>query len=1202
MRSRSRPSLRSAALVDRRARLLMALSLMPATLLGPPEAAGQSNPTEVYERQVTSHLEAEFERLGGRSGTNPLGVISDPRGNAVGLAPVLGMIDVREHWVAAVDEQADRFDELVSAPRAEKWDRIRRMEPVTAELGRLDADARSALENAVAVRARDGGAVPSGTPDDVIQRRREAVAEAEAELARANEALLTAVEHAATEFPEISAFKDGVPLWKALAGFGAVTDMTAEAERGQLYNDHVRQAAGDLRAEGRRASNLTLEQHFEFGGARYRSIREGIRQEDDFVGSSRKDELMDAVEAEYDRFATDEEILQDKINLVMLGLAVIAVPISPWACAVVGAVDVGKSGAEYEIAVRTVEQARQSATLTGERYVVSTEQQAEARAGQLVVSVVFVAFDAAEGALRIAKSAPSTADEVCEAAEQAGNLAPGTRTTGRSDAPASGGAAEVAAQPAAIGSCPAPRGLTPAQAERVRTKFGGGPQAAEAAEDVESLVMRARDAEIPESEIDEALDWLDGRYFGTPMAGASDFAWRLMVAEMDERGLVLIFEDAADLEFVEFLAGRAPRNTRSVPTGTVRDHLEVAAKAELAVRNPGLLSGWSEAQKQLGREIAAEGAERLRWVSSELTSPGSVAGDVGAISETKKPLVRVLTESDVENMRSLFPDAAPAPRTGTPEPSAPGCGAPLVDERPPDWETRRITGGVLPDETPTVIVRSDSGEPLAEIPPTDYYRSDRIPGTNENLSGRPIPPTDAFRADRIPPTNEGLPRTDPNDPFEAPTEITRAPREEGPRTERFGADEAPAPVDLSSQPAGEGLAAGGVPRSGAAPEPPVPPGSGVAPAPQDPARTLAGEARVGANAAAREALEPDEPDAPVSGTAASETNIFGMDFDLADGVARVTVTLEQTEHRPPTGEDPSRTDRPADEPPPTDPSTVDLAFLNSFDPTPFTPRILMDAPVDRSTQYMIIQPDLTIRKSDRGSGLPQPGEALASHVDGVSDFGGHGAADLIVLLPPTGSSDGAPEVRTWLRSLGVSTGDAFELVLDGDAAAIPAAAAAGLAVEPVQLMESAKQAVQKELEQLMRQNPVTATIRGYCLEFTRTPPAMGQMFRIAGADVQKQFAPLRGILKAGDDLFAAGMLNPDSDPIGYMHSIKQWALWASEEGFDLGSFGEAFVDHTRKNFEAAGREWSGQVEDAVRGVVPNRWNDIEQVLTRADMR
>jgi len=1146
-------------------------------VIGPPEAAGQSNPTETYERQVTAHLEAEFKRLGGSSGTNPLGVISDPRGNAVGLAPVLGMIDVREHWVAAVEEQADRFDDLVSAPRAEKWDRIRRMEPVTAELGRLDAEARAALENAVAVRARDGGAVPSGTPEDVIRRRREAVAEAEAERARAHEALLTAIEHAATEFPEISAFKDGVPLWKALAGIGPVTDMTAEAERGQLYNDHVRQAAGDLRAEGRRARNLTLEQHFEFGGKRYRSIRDGIRQEDDFVGSNRKDELMDAVEAEYGRFATDEEILQDKINLVMLGLAVIAVPISPWACAVVGAVDVGKSGAEYEIAVRTAEQAQQSATVTGERYAVSTEEQAKARAGQLVVSVVFLSFDAAEGGLRIVKSAPSAADEVCEAVQRADDLSPGLRTTDQPASPVTGGAADVAARPASIGSCPEPRGLTPAQADRVRAKFGSNPRAAEAAQDVEDLVTRAREAGIPDSEIDEALDWLDAKYIGTPMSGASDLAWRLMVSEMDARGLVLVFEDAADLDFVEYLAGRAPRNTRSVPAGTVRDHLEVAAKAELALRNPALLSGWTEAQRQLGREIAAEGSERLRWVSSELTSPGAVAGEVGAISETKKPLVRVLTESDVENMRTLLPDAAPAGRTGAPEPLAPGCGTPLVDERPPDWETRRITGGVLPDETPTVIVRSETGEQLAEIPPTDYYRTDRIP-----------------------PTNEGLPRTDPNDPFEAKTEITRAPREEGPGTERMGADDAPRPGEPPRS-ASEAPPPGTAPAETGA-QPAAPTGGEVDVAPGNPTRTIAGEARVGAAAAAKEALNPDDPVAPATDTNPAEANVFGMDFDMADGVARITVTLQQTEHRPPTGQDPSRTDRPAGDPAPTDPSNVDLAFLNEFDPRPFTPRILVDVPVDRSTQYMIIQPDLPDRRSGRGPGLQETDGVLASAAERDPGSTGHGAADLILLLPLAGPEPGAPEVRTWLRSLGVSTGDAFELVLDGDAAALPAAAAAGLAVEPVQLAESAKQAVEKELQELLRRNPVTATVRGYCLEFTRLPPTMGQMFRIAGAEVQERFAPLRGILKAGDDLFAAGMLNPDSDPTGYMHSIKQWALWASEEGFDLGSFGDAFLEHTRKNFEAAGREWSGQVEDAVRGVVPNRWNDIEQVLTRAGMR
>ena len=40
------------------------------------------------------------------------------------------------------------------------------------------------------------------------------------------------------------------------------------------------------------------------------------------------------------------------------------------------------------------------------------------------------------------------------------------------------------------------------------------------------------------------------------------------------------------------------------------------------------------------------------------------------------------------------------------------------------------------------------------------------------------------------------------------------------------------------------------------------------------------------------------------------------------------------------------------------------------------------------------------------------------------------------------------------------------------------------------------------------------------------------------------------------------------------------------------------VERTKKNFDAAKQPWTDQVEEIVRGLIPNRWSNIERVLSR----
>lgn len=63
----------------------------------------------------------------------------------------------------------------------------------------------------------------------------------------------------------------------------------------------------------------------------------------------------------------------------------------------------------------------------------------------------------------------------------------------------------------------------------------------------------------------------------------------------------------------------------------------------------------------------------------------------------------------------------------------------------------------------------------------------------------------------------------------------------------------------------------------------------------------------------------------------------------------------------------------------------------------------------------------------------------------------------------------------------------------------------------------------------------------------------------------------------------------------------QWALWSKERGFDMKLFGEAFVERTRKNFEAARQPSTKPIQETVRTLVPHRWKDIERVLDEAEL-
>ena len=196
---------------------------------------------------------------------------------------------------------------------------------------------------------------------------------------------------------------------------------------------------------------------------------------------------------------------------------------------------------------------------------------------------------------------------------------------------------------------------------------------------------------------------------------------------------------------------------------------------------------------------------------------------------------------------------------------------------------------------------------------------------------------------------------------------------------------------------------------------------------------------------------------------------------------------------------------------------------------------------------------------------------------------------------------GAAVVAT-IASTGNSTGDdAFNMSLFNLGKNPVALKGEGAVFRPVSPQEQA--ALLKTL------GPLLGTVKagivkamGYCLEKLKRPPAAKEIYALADAKTQQQFAGARAILSASQRLFRAGGLNPDSDPLSYFHATRQWAVWAAEQRFDERTFGDALVEHTRKNAEAAGYKWTDALEKQARGIIPNRWLDVTKVLAGAGAR
>jgi hypothetical protein len=194
--------------------------------------------------------------------------------------------------------------------------------------------------------------------------------------------------------------------------------------------------------------------------------------------------------------------------------------------------------------------------------------------------------------------------------------------------------------------------------------------------------------------------------------------------------------------------------------------------------------------------------------------------------------------------------------------------------------------------------------------------------------------------------------------------------------------------------------------------------------------------------------------------------------------------------------------------------------------------------------------------------------------------------------PGQGGQGGTPDVS--IVSTGNSSGEAFQLqVRDPSGQTRTASVPEGtvlVATEP----GSEKPAASRGTAGMLTQQ-----LSGFCLQFAKLPPAAGMVYKIASPAMQQNFAPLKQILQAGRTLAEKGKLHPDSEPNAYADSIRQYAVWSKQEGWDQKKFGDEFIDRTKKNAEARNVKWTPVIEQALRGAIPGRWADITQVLNVA---
>lgn len=184
----------------------------------------------------------------------------------------------------------------------------------------------------------------------------------------------------------------------------------------------------------------------------------------------------------------------------------------------------------------------------------------------------------------------------------------------------------------------------------------------------------------------------------------------------------------------------------------------------------------------------------------------------------------------------------------------------------------------------------------------------------------------------------------------------------------------------------------------------------------------------------------------------------------------------------------------------------------------------------------------------------------------------------------------AGKVAISFVATGNATGDAFKMrVVNPTGEPLAITVPDGLALEPVNATAPPAPAGAREF-----------AVSGYCADFAKPSPRAGGVYRIAANAAQSRLGDAKYLMRAARRLLHRKQLHPDSDEALYALAIRQYALWTRIESWDEKKFGENFIERTKKNVTESKQAWTREMEAAVKGVIPNRWQDIQRVLRDAE--
>jgi hypothetical protein len=267
---------------------------------------------------------------------------------------------------------------------------------------------------------------------------------------------------------------------------------------------------------------------------------------------------------------------------------------------------------------------------------------------------------------------------------------------------------------------------------------------------------------------------------------------------------------------------------------------------------------------------------------------------------------------------------------------------------------------------------------------------------------------------------------------------------------------------------------------------------------------------------------------------------------------------------------------------------------------------------DNSDEFALTPEAIQAILRDAANGVDTSAASLAVFAVGQNISTGDGAFDLsflnngkprllqgdVAVLRPTEEPEAPEALRAFARHMLSPSGPRSLL-----AVATPMTLRPLLAERPPGggSQASAWADLLAEARQLFPEQVTTLMAAGYCLQKDMALPRLGQIYTLADTATQRLFDPAREIITAAARVQARGELNPDSDPAGYFHATRQWAVWTHEKGYDEAALTAAFLQQAEENFVAGGQTWTEQAEDVVRELMPNRYNDILRVLAEAGL-